>query len=122
MSKQHVWEDIGSRINLAGVVYSDYCQVQRTLKAGSVLQCVGQPTNHFDQLAISIRWHKKHIGYVPTQTVHQSECWNSHRAGYKVIAVLTGFHPHNPTWCKITVQLKRTKVKKGTKIPDEILL
>ena len=116
------WEEVCSRINLAGVLYSDYCQVHNTLKAGSVLQLVGQPHNKFDNMAISVRWKGKHIGFIPRYTIHQSECWNSHRAGYKLIAVLTGYHASNPTWCKITVQIKRTKIGKAKKPQQDVLL
>lgn len=116
-----VWEDVCSRINLSGVLYSDYCQVSNTLKAGSVLQLIGQPHNKFDNLAVSVRWKGRHIGFVPRQTIHQSECWNSHRAGYKLIGVLTGYHASKPTWCKITIQIKRTKIGKQMKQKEIVL-
>lgn len=122
MKKQREWQEVGNRINLAGVVYSDYCQVQNTLKAGSILQLVGQPNNRFDNLAVSVTWKGTHIGFIPRGTVEQSECWNSHRAGYKLIGVLTGYHNDNPTWCKITIQIKRTKIgKKEVAVKDIIL-
>lgn len=120
--KNKQWYDIEGRINLAGVQYSDYQKLSsKVLKPGLVLALIGEPNNPFDKLAIRVEYAGYRLGYIPRQTIHQSEIWNAHRRGCKCIAVLTAFNKTNPTWAMITIQVKR---KSGTikDIPNEIKL
>lgn len=114
------WENIESRINVAGVQYSDYQLICGKLKAGTVVQLFGEPSNKYDTMAISVRYKGIKLGYIPKYSIHQSECWHAHRQGRKVIAVITAFNKTNPTWCMITIQIKRTASKNyfdGREIP-----
>lgn len=120
--KEKQWQDVEGRVNLAGVMYSDYAKLSaKVFKPGLVLKLIGEPYNLFDRLAIRVEYAGYKLGYIPKQTIHQSELWNANRNGYKCIAVLTAFNRNNPTWSMITVQLKR---KSGVvkQVPTEIEL
>lgn len=120
--KQKQWENIEGRVNLAGVLWSDYQKLEpRVLKAGLVLKLIGEPSNVYDKYAIRVEYAGYFLGYIPQGTIHQSELWNANRNGYKCIAVLTAFNKTNPTWSMITIQLKR---KSGVikRVPTEIEL
>lgn len=123
--KLRKWENIEGRINLSGVQYSDYqlvCGGNKSLKPGTVLQLFGEPLNKHDSLAIRVEYKGIFLGYIPQGSIHQSELWNSHRNGYKCIAVLTAFNKNNPTWCMITVQCKRMPKNQKLQVPESIEL
>lgn len=113
--KEPKWQDIGPRINLAGVQYSDYQLIAGGLKSGTVVDLVGEPGNPHDSKAIRIEYQKISLGYVPRSTMCvtipctlQYNLWMHHNKGAKIIGVITEFHKFNPTWCMITIQCKLT--------------
>lgn len=106
------WQFIEGRFNLAGVNYSDYQWVEKHLKPGLVLTLVGEPSNRYDSLAIRVEYKGIKLGYVPRYSIFQSELWTAHRRGAHCIAVLTAFKKNNPTWSLITVQCKKTVIRK----------
>ena len=119
-TKETKWENIEGRFNLSGVQYSDYQLICVRLKAGTVVQFIGEPSNHFDNKAIRVQTKEGiKLGYVPSHTVQQSEIWNARDNKQKCIGVITAFNKSNPTWCMITVQAKKTR-QPISKIPDEI--
>lgn len=101
------WENVEGRLNLAGVQYGDYQRISTVLKPGLILKMVGEPTNKYDKMAIRVEYAGYLLGYIPRFSIQQSECWNAHTNGYKLIAVLTAFNKTNPTWSMITIQIKR---------------
>lgn len=105
---QKKWSEIEGRFNLAGVQYGDYQLVFKYLKAGTVVQLIGEPSNPRDKKAIRVEYKGIKLGYIPQGTIHQSELWNAHNRGFKCIGVITAFNKNNPSWCLITLQLKRT--------------
>lgn len=102
------WSDIEGRFNLAGVQFSDYQLIFKHLKPGTVVKLVGEPYNIWDRWAVRVEYKGIKLGYVPKHSIHQSELWNSHRRGSKCVGVVTAFNKTNPTWCMITIQLKKT--------------
>lgn len=118
-TKTNKWIDVEGRVNLAGVQYSDYQLVFKGLKAGTVLQLVGEPKNPFDSKAVRVQYNGIKLGYLPRFSIQQSEVWNAHANGSKVIAVVTAFNKTNPTWMMITVQVKKT-VGKEQRIIEEV--
>lgn len=113
------WVDIEGRVNLAGVQYSDYQLVFKGLKAGTVLQLVGEPSNKWDNKAVRVQYNGIKLGYLPRFSIQQSEVWNAHSRGSKCMAVVTAFHKTNPTWMMITVQVKKTPSKREQQL-DEV--
>lgn len=114
------WKCICERICLAGVTYSDYNKVWRSVKAGAVLQLVGEPYNPHDNYAIRVEYKGTKIGYIPTRTALQTECWRAHREGSKIVAVLVAVNRTNPTWSMFVVQVKRTVLPPARKAGKEI--
>lgn len=106
--KHNKWENIEGRFNVAGVQYSDYQLIFKCLKPGTVVNLIGEPTNLYDSLAIRVEYKGIKLGYIPRHSIQQSELWNSHRRGCKCIGIITAFNKNNPTWCLITIQVKRT--------------
>ena len=102
------WETVGGRVHLAGVIYSDYQQVAKHLKPGTVLTLIGEPSNEHDRLAIRVEYKGVHIGYVPARSREQFAAWEAHKEGRKLIAVLTGVALTNPTWHMFVIQIKAT--------------
>lgn len=113
--KKPKWQDIGPRINLAGVQYSDYQLIAGGLKPGTVVDLVGEPGNPHDFKAIRVEYQKISLGYIPARTDSnlQSVLWWEHNKGAKIIGVVTAFEKSNPTWCMITIQCKLTYRDKG---------
>lgn len=108
--KEPKWSDIGPRINLAGVQYSDYQLIAGGLKPGTVVDLVGEPGNPHDSKAIRVEYQKISLGYIPVKTDSnlQSVLWWEHNKGAKIIGVITAFEKSNPTWNMITIQCKLT--------------
>lgn len=103
------WQEIGPRVNLAGVQYSDYQLIFKGLKPGTVVSLVGEPYNPIDPRAIRVEYKGIKLGYVPQDRFgshYQSELWNAHANKRKCIGIITAFNKTNPTWCMITVQFK----------------
>lgn len=100
------WLNVGSRINLSGVQYSDYQLIVGGLKPGTVLSLIGEPSNKFDPDAIRVEYKGISLGYIPKNSEQQKELWECHNAGAKCIAIVTAFNKSNPTWNMITVQCK----------------
>lgn len=117
-NKQTKWENVEGRFNVAGVQYSDYQLVCRSLKPGTVVSLIGETRNEFDNRAIRIEYKGIKLGYVPGKSIQQSELWNAHNRGCKCIAIITAFNKTNPTWCMITVQAKKTRSPKESKSLD----
>lgn len=109
------WQDIGRRINLAGVQYSDYQLIAGGLEPGTVVDLVGEPGNPHDSKAIRVEYQKISLGYIPVKTDSnlQSVLWWEHNKGAKIIGVITAFEKSSPTWCMITIQCKLTYKDKG---------
>lgn len=110
--KEPKWQDIGPRINLAGVQYSDYQLIAGGLKPGTVIDLVGEPGNPHDNKAIRVEYQKISLGYVPRlaqgHPMLQSDLWRAHNSGAKIIGVITAFNKDYPAWCMITIQCKLT--------------
>lgn len=70
---------------ISGVKYHDF-QIDKTLKAGSSLDLIGEPNNKYDPFAIRIVHNKFKLGYVPKQFCQ--EFWNLKRLGSKFKATL----------------------------------
>lgn len=100
------WIDIEGRFNVSGVQYSDYQLICGGIKAGTVVELVGEPKNKFDNLAIRLQYRGIKIGYIPQFSIQQSELWRHRRANRKCICIITAFNKTNPTWCMITAQCK----------------
>lgn len=114
------WSDIGPRINLAGVQYSDYQLIAGGLKPGTVVDLVGEPGNPHDSTAIRVEYQKIKLGYIPKNTMCivipyslNYNLWVHHNKGAKIIGVITAFEKSNPTWNMITIQCKLTYKDKG---------
>ena len=124
MKSKPKWENIEGRVNLAGVQFSDYQRLSASvLKPSLILKLVWERNNPHDNKAIRVEHAGISLGYIPRNTIHQSELHNAHKNGYKCIAVLTAFNKNNPTWCMITVQVKRCIVEgKKVNVPEEIEL
>lgn len=115
------WINVKGRVNLAGVQYSDYQLVCGGLKAGTVVKLVGEPNNIYDTKAVRVEYKGLKLGYLPRYSIQQSEVWNAHKRGHKVIAIITAFNKTNPTWCMITIQvMKSERANKPFSIPSEI--
>lgn len=108
------WIKVEGRTNLAGVQYSDYQLICVSLKPGTIVRLVGEPQNRYDNMAIRVEYKGISIGYIPARTVLQSELWNYHKRGAKIVAVITAFNKNNPTWSAITIQCLRTQVEERT--------
>lgn len=103
------WCLLGSRINIAGVQYADYCLLSRdSYKAGTVLTLVGELSNPYDSKAVRVELQGVKLGYLPKGSLEQQQVWTAHASGRKCIAILTGFHPTNPTHMMFVIQCKAT--------------
>lgn len=87
---KHKWIEIGPRTNVAGTQYADLKHIRGLITLGSQLRFIGQPSNPYDAQAIKVMFDVVHIGYVPKDSELKLQLWEHHRAGNRLIAVVTG--------------------------------
>jgi hypothetical protein len=93
---------LGDRVNIAGVQYSDYQQVDPDLfdahlSSQEPLGLVWERTNSHDPKALALYVDNIRIGYIPRGHL-QELIHAAHAKGAKVRVHLTGYHPTNPTY------------------------
>jgi hypothetical protein len=99
-----------TRVNLAGVQFSDYLQLDgkefyKEIKSKSgKLKMYWDKNNKFDKKAIAVKLGSTRIGYIPKGGV-QAELWKAREAGNKSSIKLVSYNPTNPTWHMFTVEL-----------------
>ena len=54
-----------NRVRVAGFQYHQGMEIRERIKVDDVLEVVAEPENPHDRYAVALRWHGRHIGYVP---------------------------------------------------------
>lgn len=99
-----------TRINLAGVQYSDYNKLEEKSilseikKPSGKLQLFHDKKNAYDKEALMVKLVGVKIGYIPKGPIKDS-MWKAKRAGRKPKIALVGYHKTNPTWSMLTLEI-----------------
>ena len=92
-----------NRFRVAGFQYHQGMEIRESIRVGDELEVAAEPENSHDRYAVALRWHGKHIGYVPRdENRHLSRML---RAEVPLVATVTKADPDADPWDAVRVDV-----------------